>query len=113
MAFSDKIISYLRSTKEEVRKVSWPTRKETFRYSALVVCASVLIAVFFATLDFGFTKLVDVVVQQRAASVTAPQPQTPPQVDVTPTTASGSAPATSVPTLDLKDIQTAPVEVKK
>lgn len=107
MKLLDQLTSYLLASKEEFRKVSWPTRKETIRYSALVIGVSVLIAAFFATLDMGFTQLVDVVVTQRnatRATTSAPvtsQPVVPDTVPTQPTS----------PTLDLKGLQTAPVKV--
>ena len=98
----EKLLAYLRGTREEIRKVSWPSRKETTRYSALVVGASLVVAVFFATLDFGFTKLVDVAITQRSAALVAPPA---PPATSTPVETS---PAAKTPTLDLKDIQTTP-----
>lgn len=105
MKLSEKLISYLRSTKEEVRKVSWPTRMETIRYSGLVIGVSVIVAVFFATLDLGFTKLVDVAVTERNAARTS-QNAPAAQPVAAPTTGQ-----TAQPTLDLKDLQTTPVQV--
>lgn len=107
MKIFDQLTSYLLASKEEFRKVSWPTRKETFRYSALVIGVSVLVAAFFATLDMGFTKLVDIVVTERnavRAGTDVPvnaQPVVPDTVPVQP----------SQPTLDLKGLQTEPIKV--
>ncbi len=108
MTLSEKIIAYLRGTREEIRKVSWPSRQETIRYSALVVGASVVVAVFFAALDTGFTQLVDVAITQRARtaappSAGGPAPSAPVVPDTVPTP---TAPAT--PKLDLNGLQTAP-----
>ncbi len=102
MNLSEKIVSYLRGTREEIRKVSWPSRQDTIRYSALVVGASVLVAVFFASLDTGFTKLVDVAITQRARTAApAPAPEAPVVPDTVPT-------APAAPKLDLNGLQTAP-----
>lgn len=40
-------------------KVTWPSRKETIRYSVLVLSVSLSVAIFFAVLDFGLGKVVD------------------------------------------------------
>jgi preprotein translocase subunit SecE len=55
-------VQYLRESKAELQKVTWPSRKDTARYSIIVVVASVLIALFFALSDWilsiGFDQLV-------------------------------------------------------
>ncbi len=48
-----KAVSYFRESKEELEKVTWPTRQETIRYSILVVIVSVFMAFFFASLDWA------------------------------------------------------------
>lgn len=45
------IISYFRESKEELEKTSWPTQKETIRYTIATIVVTVLCAVFFALLD--------------------------------------------------------------
>ncbi len=54
-----RVTEYLRSSIAELKKVTWPTRDQTIRYSALVIGVSVLAGAFFAGLDYGFTKLFD------------------------------------------------------
>lgn len=101
-----KLIEYLRSVKSELVKVSWPSQRDTMRYSALVIGISVLTAVAFASLDFGFTKLTDVGLAARAQYIAskatdpnatttpaAPAPETKPVIDfsdVTPITTPAS-----------------------
>lgn len=58
MSIFNTITDYLRSAKNELTKVTWPTRKETVRYSALVISISVGVAVFFGILDMGLSNLV-------------------------------------------------------
>jgi preprotein translocase subunit SecE len=43
---------YVREAREEIKKVTWPSKKETVKYSAIVVVLSLLIAVFFGGLDW-------------------------------------------------------------
>lgn len=105
MKLFDQLKAYLIASKEEFRKVSWPTRPDTIRYSLLVIGVSVFVAVFFATLDYGFTELTSVAVSARAARVQSPsaaplQGSAPLQVDTTPVTNSATTPK-----LDLGDIK--------
>lgn len=59
------LINYLKSSIEELKKVAWPTRSETIRYSALVVGISVGLALAIGILDFALTqgleKLIEIV----------------------------------------------------
>jgi preprotein translocase subunit SecE len=45
----------------ELRKVSWPTRPQLLQATAIVLVAVAIVAVYFAVLDFFFSRLVDAV----------------------------------------------------
>lgn len=80
------LITYLRSAKTELEKVSWPSREETVRYSVLVCAVCIATAVFFATVDFGLSKAVDGLIGLRNSqpAVTQPATETPdfqPQIE--------------------------------
>lgn len=51
-----KIINYLKAAIEETKKVTWPTKKETYNYTLLVIFISLGVALFLGVLDFAFTK---------------------------------------------------------
>lgn len=57
--------NYIKASIEELRKVAWPSRTETVRYSLLVIGISVGTAAFIGILDYFFTlgieKLVNLV----------------------------------------------------
>ncbi len=65
MRYLSPVIAYFRSSKEELEKVSWPTKQEIIRYSTIVVVASVLAAAFFGALDAGLYTLVSKIVANR------------------------------------------------
>jgi preprotein translocase subunit SecE len=48
-------ISYLKESKEELKKVTWPSKKDTVRYSAIVIGVTVGLAAFFAVIDWALT----------------------------------------------------------
>jgi preprotein translocase SecE subunit len=52
------ITSYVRSSIAELKKVTWPNKETTMRYSMLVIVVSIAVAAFFGALDFGFSRLV-------------------------------------------------------
>ncbi len=55
----NKIITFLKEVKLEMKKVNWPTRKETIRYTLIVIGVSAIVAAFLGTLDFIFTTLLE------------------------------------------------------
>ena len=52
----NKIIEYLKASIEEMKKVAWPTKKETYNYTLLVISISVGVALFLGLLDIVFSK---------------------------------------------------------
>lgn len=49
-----KFIKYIKESIVELKKVTWPSKKETYRYTFLVIGISLLVAAFLGTLDFFF-----------------------------------------------------------
>jgi len=58
------VVRYFKEVRDELGKVTWPTRKETLKYSLLVIAICAGIATYFGLLDWGLTigleKLVEV-----------------------------------------------------
>lgn len=50
--------NFLRNVIVEMKRVSWPTRKELTRYTWVVLGTVAFMAVFFAAVDFGISELV-------------------------------------------------------
>jgi preprotein translocase subunit SecE len=50
------LLRYFRESLEELRKVSWPSRETVTRYSLLVIVLCIVLALFFAGIDWLFTK---------------------------------------------------------
>ncbi|PIZ94244.1 MAG: preprotein translocase subunit SecE [Candidatus Magasanikbacteria bacterium CG_4_10_14_0_2_um_filter_37_12] len=51
-----KIINYVKESISELKKVVWPTKKQTVTYSIVVVAMSIGVAIFFAILDYFFSR---------------------------------------------------------
>jgi preprotein translocase subunit SecE len=51
-----KLTEFLRDVKIELGHVSWPTKKQTFQYTVVVILMSVAVAAFLGAWDaiFGF-----------------------------------------------------------
>lgn len=50
----NRIITFLKESRAELRKVRWPTREETIRYTASVILISATLAIFLGGLDYLF-----------------------------------------------------------
>jgi preprotein translocase subunit SecE len=55
----NKIVTFLKEVRLEMKKVNWPTRQETIRYTLIVIGVSVAVAIFLGALDFIFTTLLN------------------------------------------------------
>ena len=49
-----KISRYFQESLEEMKKVTWPTKKETYNYTNLVIVISLAVAAFLGILDYVF-----------------------------------------------------------
>lgn len=98
------IVEYFRTSKSELEKVSWPSRRDTIRYSTLVVVASVVAAGFFAALDLGLSKTVEAVLVTRSGVNAAPANPAAP--------AAQNQPLDIVPTVEATDANGNPVNAK-
>ncbi len=54
MAVINSIKNYFIGSYLELKKVTWPTKKQTINYSILVIALSVGVALFFSILDYIF-----------------------------------------------------------
>ncbi len=50
------LFKYLRETRGELRKVTWPTRQESQRLTAIVLGVTAVMALFLGVLDFIFSR---------------------------------------------------------
>jgi len=55
MSLGQKMVKYFGEAKEELQKVSWPTKKETTNHTLLVVGISVGVLIFFGIVDYFLT----------------------------------------------------------
>ena len=52
-----KITTFLKEVRLEIKKVNWPTRQETIKYTFIVIGVSVVVAIFLGLLDWAFHAL--------------------------------------------------------
>jgi preprotein translocase subunit SecE len=51
----NKISNYILESVAEMKKVTWPTKKETYNYTLLVIGISIGTAIFLGILDYIFS----------------------------------------------------------
>lgn len=61
--FIDKSLQFLREVRVELKKVTWPTRKQTLGSTVVVIILVMIISLFLGIVDFGLSNLIRVVLQ--------------------------------------------------
>ncbi len=52
--FPKQVVQFLKEVRQELKKVTWPTRREIINHTLIVIGASLIVAVFLGGLDFLF-----------------------------------------------------------
>jgi preprotein translocase subunit SecE len=55
-------IEFVKESWQELRKVHWPSRKETYAATALVIIVVVLVSVYLALIDLGLTTMIQAII---------------------------------------------------
>lgn len=58
-------LTFLLETRDELKKVVWPTRSEVIRLTSIVIIISVVVGLYIGGLDLGLTWLMDKFVYDR------------------------------------------------
>jgi preprotein translocase subunit SecE len=58
-----KLLQYLREVVQELRKVSWPTWKQTYSLTLLVIGITALAALYIGGLDLLFQRMMQTILQ--------------------------------------------------
>lgn len=59
MAIIESIKNYITETRHELKRVVWPSRMQTVRFTLAVIGISVVVAIYLGALDFLFTFLLE------------------------------------------------------
>ncbi len=60
----NKLTNYIKGSVEEMKKVTWPTKKETYNYTLLVIGISLAVAIFLGALDYAFNYAFQILVSR-------------------------------------------------
>lgn len=53
-----RVVNFFKDISREMRKVSWPKRKEMTNYTVTVLATVIFFALFFAVIDLGISELI-------------------------------------------------------
>jgi len=59
----NRIAKYLKETRAELRKVTWPTREEALRLTGIVLATTVAFALFLGLVDYVLSRVFALLVQ--------------------------------------------------
>lgn len=62
--YRTKIQTFLTEVSVELKKVSWPTRKELVDSTWIVLISSIALTVFIATTDFALSKFLSLIINR-------------------------------------------------
>ncbi|MBU3947071.1 MAG: preprotein translocase subunit SecE [Proteobacteria bacterium] len=61
--YIDKISQFLREVKIELKKITWPTRKQTIGSTVVVIILVLIVSFFLSVVDMGLSSLVHIILQ--------------------------------------------------
>jgi preprotein translocase subunit SecE len=59
-----KIPQFFREVREEVKKVNWSTRQELRDITIMVLVVSVILTVYIAAIDEGFSRMIQMMIKR-------------------------------------------------
>jgi len=62
VATDNRITRYVKEVRAEIRKVTWPSRQEVLRLTAIVITVLVVMSIFMAVVDFAFSRLMQAII---------------------------------------------------
>jgi len=57
----ERTVRFLKEVKIELKKVTWPSRKESIGSTSVVIILVILIAIFLGFVDLGLAKIIRIV----------------------------------------------------
>ncbi|MED4876463.1 preprotein translocase subunit SecE [Anoxybacillus geothermalis] len=56
-----RVVNFFKEVVRELKKVSWPSRKELVNYTGIVLATVAFFTIFFAVVDLGISQLIRLV----------------------------------------------------
>lgn len=58
-----KIVQFIKEVKNELKKVTWPGRKEVINSTIVVLIATAILTIFLYMVDVGLSRLVGIIIK--------------------------------------------------
>ena len=58
---AEKIVRFLKEAKTELKKVTWPTPRQTLASTSVVIIVVIIVSIFLGIVDFGLSKAIRLV----------------------------------------------------
>ncbi|TRZ74526.1 MAG: preprotein translocase subunit SecE [Deltaproteobacteria bacterium] len=58
---AEKIVRFLKEAKIELRKVTWPSPRQTLASTSVVIIVVIIVSIFLGIVDFGLAKAIRMV----------------------------------------------------
>ena len=58
-----KFVTFIKESREELKKVSWPSREEVSRFTMVTIITVIIMAVFMYIVDLGLMQVVNLVMR--------------------------------------------------
>ena len=62
MSQVNKLVQYVKDSKNEIKKVTWPTKKEIKQHTILVISISLATAAFLGLVDYVLTQIIEKII---------------------------------------------------
>ena len=59
--YAEKVSQFLKGARAELKKVTWPTPKQTLASTSVVIVVVIIVSTFLGIVDFGLTKTIKLV----------------------------------------------------
>ncbi|MBP8718672.1 MAG: preprotein translocase subunit SecE [Candidatus Atribacteria bacterium] len=59
-----KVINFIREARAELKKVTWPNRKQLISSTIVVMITIIMVAIFLGVVDLVFSRIVTIILQQ-------------------------------------------------
>jgi preprotein translocase subunit SecE len=59
-----KVINFIREARTELKKVTWPNRKQLISSTIVVMITVIIVAIFLGVVDLVFSRIVTIILQQ-------------------------------------------------
>ena len=62
MSQVNKLVQYIKDSRNEIKKVTWPTKKEIKQHTILVITISLAVAAFLGLVDYILSQVIEKII---------------------------------------------------